>query len=480
MRRIDSATARRLVLVTAGVAYVALMWREIITHDKWRDEGRAWLIAYESATPWDVVRNMRYDGKPPLWNLILWALIQISPSYAAIKIVPILAAPIVAWLVIRTSELGALERLGLLATFILTGGYMVLARDYVVMMVLLLVLVLRMRVDRLGWGIAVLLAVFATVNFFSFVITAAILGAHLMVEVGRPLLRGRAPAWRRIVPVALPAAMMAISLVGFIPSDDNTIAAARGSGDLPVRIALMRAITWTFVPFRWNMWGFEKGEEIAALVVVALILWVAWRHSTWLGWWATLGLALLLGNHVYGHAPEWRHRLAMTAFAFGVYLCARRGGSRGLAVVALGVGLVVPQIFAQRWGAGYEIYHERPFSNAGRTAAVVARECGEGCTVVGDWGGVVESVSAHLDGRRIFYVNRDEFGTYATYVPDRVEVTWDAARRAIERFPDAVLVTSILQDPVPADFGLVAEFTGSLAGLEDFAVYRRIDTTVSP
>jgi hypothetical protein len=480
MRRIDSATVRRLVLVTAGVAYVALMWREIITHDKWRDEGIVWLMAKESSSPIDVIQRMREYGKPPGWTLLLWVLTRLSGSYAAIKIIPLLTAPLMAWIVLRHRRLTLLERIGVLSTFLFTGGYMVLSRDYIVMLLVLVALVLHLNLEIASWRLMIVLALFAMINFFSFVITAAILGAHLMVEVGRPLLRGRAPAWRRIVPVALPAAVMAISLVGFIPSDDNTVAAARGSGDLPVRIALMRAITWTFVPFRWNMWGFEKGEEIAALVVVALILWVAWRHSTWLGWWATLGLALLLGNHVYGHAPEWRHRLAMTAFAFGVYLCARRGGSRGLAVVALGVGLVVPQIFAQRWGAGYEIYHERPFSNAGRTAAVVARECGEGCTVVGDWGGVVESVSAHLDGRRIFYVNRDEFGTYATYVPDRVEVTWDAARRAIERFPDAVLVTSILQDPVPADFGLVAEFTGSLAGLEDFAVYRRIDTTVSP
>jgi hypothetical protein len=135
----------------------------------------------------------------------------------------------------------------------------------------------------------------------------------------------------------------------------------------------------------------------------------------------------------------------------------------------------VPQIFASRWGAGYEVFNSRPYSNAGRAAEVVRAECGEGCTVVGDWGGVVESVSAHLDGREIFYVNRDAYGTYATYVPDRVEVTWDAALAAMRRFPDAVLVAAILPTPAPGDVRLIASYEGSLAGLEDFAVYRLAD-----
>lgn len=492
-----SPRARRAVLVLAWCAYVAFLWREIITHDKWRDEGRAWLIALDSATPLDVVRNMRYDGKPPLWNLILWVLIQITPSYAAIKVIPLAIAPIAGWLIVRTRSLGLVERIGLLSTFILTGGYMVLSRDYVVMMVLLLAIVLWMQVERPSWGLATILAVFATVNFFSFVIAAAILGTHVVHSALVPLARRRPVEWRRLAPFLLPAGVMAVSLVAFWPTEDNTIAASRGTGDLPVRIALMRAITWTFVPFRWNMWGFERGEELAALSVLGLVLWVAWRHSAWLGWWATLSFGLLLGNHVYGHAPEWRHRLAMTAMGLAVYLTARRGGSRGLAVVACGVGLIVPQVLAQRWGAGYEIYNSRPFSNAGRAAEVVARECGDGCTVVGDWGGVVESVAAHLDGRKIFYVNRDEYGTYANYYPDAIPVTWHTARLAMLRRPNSVLVTSILSRPAPIDgatdeilrkwqpitmgrialeeFELIAEFTGSTAGLEDFAVYRLRD-----
>jgi len=472
-----SPRARTVMLVLAWCAYVAFLWHEIITHDKWRDEGRAWLIALDSATPLDVVRNMRYDGKPPLWNLILWVLIQITPLYAAIKVIPFAIAPITGWLIVRARSLAVVERIGLLSTFIMTGGYMVLSRDYVVMMVLLLAIVMCMRVERPSWGLATIVAVFATVNFFSFVIVAAIFGAHVVQSALVSLARRHSVEWRGLMPLLLPAVVMALSLVAFWPTEDNTIAASRGTGDLPVRIALMRALTWTFVPFRWNMWGFEKGEELAALAVLGLVLWVAWRHSAWLGWWATLGFGMLLGNHVYGFAPEWRHRLAMTAMGFAVYLTARRGGARGLAIVACGVGLIVPQILAQRWGAGYEIYNSRPFSNAGRAAEVVARECPDGCTVIGDWGGVVESVAAHLDGRKIFYVNRDEYGTYANYYPDATPVTWHTARVAMQEFPPAVLVASILPRPAPADFELIAEFTGSTAGLEDFAVYKLRDGT---
>jgi hypothetical protein len=43
-----------------------------------------------------------------------------------------------------------------------------------------------------------------------------------------------------------------------------------------------------------------------------------------------------------------------------------------------------------------------------------------------------------------------------------------------------VLVAAILPTPAPGDVRLIASYEGSLAGLEDFAVYRLREKDVSP
>src|SRR5207249_1186745 len=43
-------------------------------HELWRDEMQAWLIARDSPTVLDILRQARYEGAPPLWHLALRVL----------------------------------------------------------------------------------------------------------------------------------------------------------------------------------------------------------------------------------------------------------------------------------------------------------------------------------------------------------------------------------------------------------------------
>jgi hypothetical protein len=53
-------------------AFILVASLGALQHDMWRDEMQAFLIARDSATPWDLVRNLRYDGHPILWYLLIW------------------------------------------------------------------------------------------------------------------------------------------------------------------------------------------------------------------------------------------------------------------------------------------------------------------------------------------------------------------------------------------------------------------------
>ena len=74
-----------LFLTLAGIA--------AFHHEFWRDEMQAWLIGRDLPTPGAVIAQARYEGAPPLWNLILWALARLSPQPALMQGTPPPATP---------------------------------------------------------------------------------------------------------------------------------------------------------------------------------------------------------------------------------------------------------------------------------------------------------------------------------------------------------------------------------------------------
>ena len=46
----------------------------MMQHAMWRYEMQAWLLARDSQTLGDLFFNLRYEGHPALWHLLLWPL----------------------------------------------------------------------------------------------------------------------------------------------------------------------------------------------------------------------------------------------------------------------------------------------------------------------------------------------------------------------------------------------------------------------
>jgi hypothetical protein len=52
----------------------------LLTHELWRDEWQAWLIADGSDSLRDLFSNIRHEGHPPLWHVILFGLSRLGGS----------------------------------------------------------------------------------------------------------------------------------------------------------------------------------------------------------------------------------------------------------------------------------------------------------------------------------------------------------------------------------------------------------------
>jgi hypothetical protein len=78
--RFDLISPRRLpgreTLFALSVTLVFLLYAGFTTfhHEMWRDEIGPWLIARDSRSLFDIFHNIRYDGHPSLWYILLWPL----------------------------------------------------------------------------------------------------------------------------------------------------------------------------------------------------------------------------------------------------------------------------------------------------------------------------------------------------------------------------------------------------------------------
>lgn len=94
--------------LTAAFAAVALF--TALRHEMWRDELQAWLIASESRTLAELVWNMRYDGHPPLWYLLLYAASRLTADPLAMKLLHVSVATASVLLVARRAPFTRLQK----------------------------------------------------------------------------------------------------------------------------------------------------------------------------------------------------------------------------------------------------------------------------------------------------------------------------------------------------------------------------------
>ena len=72
------ASAVYTISVTALWGALALV--RLLSHEMWRDELQAWMIARGSETPAQLISNLRYEGHPGLWPFCLFLVSRFTDS----------------------------------------------------------------------------------------------------------------------------------------------------------------------------------------------------------------------------------------------------------------------------------------------------------------------------------------------------------------------------------------------------------------
>lgn len=486
--------------LTAAFASVALF--TALRHEMWRDELQAWLIAADSRTFAELVWNMRYDGHPPLWYVLLYAASRFTPDPLAMKLLHVSVAVGSVLLFARRAPFTRLQKALFAFGYFPLYEYAAISRNYALGVLCLFAFCAFYRAGAAAknyLALALALALLANTSAYGLMLSfafALMLAYELWRarEGERDALRGR---WRALVAAAVVfASGAALSAAQMLPpSDGGNLIGWRFYGSLADVANVLRVAWRGFAPLpipEYHFWNSNVmapplGAALACVVLASAALMLARRRPAVVAF-AAGACVMLLFTLAKFHGYNRHHGhfyLLFVACAWVAALTPRAEGlrretwARAALFLEANKGRALVALFAVHVAAGAiacVIDWRYPFSQNQRVAEYLRAEGFDDLYIVGDEDAMVSPVAAYL-GRKIYYPRGDREGTFIVWDADwrywPQSDALDAARRkAVERGEDVLVISNYRLGPrTPPGVVPVTEFTGSIVGDEDYFLY---------
>ena len=112
------------------LAFFTLVFIGILNHEMWRDELQAWLIARDSSSISELFNNLRYEGHPGLWYILLFLLTRFTHNPFSMQILHICIATGVIYIFARFSPFTPLQKLLFTFGYFPFYEYALISRSY--------------------------------------------------------------------------------------------------------------------------------------------------------------------------------------------------------------------------------------------------------------------------------------------------------------------------------------------------------------
>jgi len=466
------------VLLAVGLAYHAL----------WRDELQGWAIARHSETPWELLHNLRYEGHPPLWYLVLWLPARITSSTVALQGLQWATATSTVFLFARFAPFSRWLRVVFALGYFPLFEYGVLTRSYSLgLLIVVAILAVADRRPRSWTTLGVLLGLLALTSVFGIILA-------LSLALGLVCQRDPAGAWHlRDRDSRVGAAFLALgallSACLVRPPADGLYTAWRTAYE-PDALTRVLSTPWrALVPAPhlqtawWNTNALDRSPDVAMLLGVAVVVLVALvlrRHTEAVVVWVTTTL-LTIGLTYARDLPLWLRQegTLYVAFVAATWIaCAHRGVRPSRAIRDLVAVVFVVQ--AAIGIASFAAAGTTQFTGADAAARWIADHERNDVVLVGDNAAVLSSVAYRLD-RSIVFPEKPSGEPFVLWkralqpsAPSDLSEArgaHDLAMRIARR--DAHPVLLVLREPLPDDTGarLLAQFPGGIVGDERYWIY---------
>jgi len=177
----DPAAWPRWAGIASLIVVAALTAWGLGAHVMWFDELQAWNIARASHSLGSLYQNLRYEGHPIGWYLMLYTLTRLTGDPRAMQVLEFVIVTSTSGLVLLRSPFSGPVRLALVISYTVSFEYGVISRSYGLGVLALVVTLLCLGRDRprWGWGL-VAVVVLAWTSLAGAVLTLALAAAVIL------------------------------------------------------------------------------------------------------------------------------------------------------------------------------------------------------------------------------------------------------------------------------------------------------------
>jgi hypothetical protein len=469
---LDEHRFELVVLTLYCLVLVPLLYNNVL----WRDEMQAWLLARDSAGIFDLFRNLRYEGHPALWHLILMPVTRLTGDPEAMKWVQGALAVTTVAIVLLRAPFNRLEKAMFPFAYFPLIEYGIVSRSYVVgfLLVAATCAIWRQRFER-PILVAALLALMANVHVFFGIISAAFVVAHFVDRWTRPAPASAQGRGRELTAAAIFIAGFALAVITAVPEQDHAFASI-----------------WklTFVPERavdtFNGLGAIFGNAstrfgLPALVVMLVLVWRLRSDYSAVSFFLAATIGLFTFMYIkHGGGP--RHfGTFFVVFIATIWMARTKVAMSGQYLL---FAVLLVNFFAMPGAVWREF--TIPRSHAEDVAAYIRQNGWDRQPIIGAPDSFLSTIVSYLDIDRAYYLNGARWGSFVIWNRPRVRpYEPDAVTKALQATgtPATLIVIPKIELPdlEAAGFKKVAVFdkprprTG-----EAYVIYRREESGAAP
>ena len=505
----ESGTNRYAILLTA--VFLVICGFAISRHEMWRDEIQAWLVARDSASLLDLFRNLKYEGHQELWYLVLMPLTRISTNPAIMQIVHLLTAGTTVYLTARYAPFTRLQKFLIAFGYFYGYEYALISRNYalgVLFITLFCILYAQRRSHFLAiGGVLFLLSQTNPHCLIIAMITAAALLPELMGPKRNFLTGPLAESAQVRYGVVLIAIGIGTAILQLPPPADSGYAVGWHWDFDPGRLKhVINLVSEAYLPLpvpSQHFWGthwleqaytFRSWQTAISLVLLAVVSLTLLRSPVALFIFLAGTSALLLFFYIKFFGSMRHHGFLFILLLMAVWIQrssgpqagppgARRhlpvpGWHAGSLQQHLLTGILLFQLAGGAIALTMDVRHAFSFGKA--AADYIVSRGMQDMLLVGDIDAPVSTIVGYLGKGRAYYLRSGHSGSFVVWNKARLGSVSDeeAVRKAGELADDRrenvllVLNRALGRDLIdPDSMCMLAGFTGSIIGDEDFYLY---------
>ncbi len=463
---------RTKLATTLLIVYAALVVWGVVHHAMWRDEIQAWLIARDSADLPALLNNLRYEGHPALWYLVIWPLTRLGSDPALMQIPNVAFSIAAVALVLRWAPFNRWELTLFPFGYFVFFDYAVKSRSYALGSLLAMVAcTLWPRRYSQPVLLAGVLALLANVHLV-FAFLAVAFAAAVLVD------RLRTIGWSRPSGIELLAAMVlavgwGCAIGAAWPAPDAISGRSISADPLMLRIGQFATLAALIGPYR-SVPAALLGAAATAVAFAAI-----WREPAAVVLLAiTLALSLLLFLLFHG-GNFWHRGPIFLAFVGAIWIARLSPRAQPVSGGAPGRG-ILGFVLTMQAVSGLAAWHGdlmRPLSAGPAVARHIIAQGWRDDPLVGSPDFAVATIVGHLGIADAYYGNVGRRGSFALW--DRARATPRDAATMLQDAdnlprPTTLVTATPIESLLAARYGYreVARFDAA-EPTERFILYRR-------